>query len=143
MEIRRANPDDARPIMGLIEELGYSVTVESIWEKVAGIQDSVDDAVLLAVIDRQVVGCITMHAMPMFHIEGKLGRITAFVVTSKVRSQGVGAMLLASAHRWFESAGCSKFELTSGDQRTRAHQFYESHGYRRGGQRLSREAGQQ
>ncbi len=143
MEIRRANPDDARPIMGLIEELGYSVTVESIWEKVAGIQDSVDDAVLLAVIDRQVVGCITMHAMPMFHIEGKLGRITAFVVTSKVRSQGVGAMLLASAHRGFESAGCSKFELTSGDQRTRAHQFYESHGYRRGGQRLSREAGQQ
>lgn len=141
MEIRRANPDDGLAIAGLIEELGYCVHDESIRQKLAGIRDSADDAVLVAVVDQRVVGCISLHAMLMLHVEGKLGRVTSFVVTANARSQGVGAALLEAAHRWFESAGCTKFELTSSDHRTRAHQFYESHGYRRGGQRLSRDAG--
>jgi len=123
-----------------MDELGYRVTDESIRQKLLAISDSVDDVVLVAVVDQRVVGCISLHAFLMLHVEGRLGRITSFVVTSQVRSQGVGAALLEAAHGWFESVGCTKFELTSGDQRTRAHQFYESHGYRRGGQRLSRDA---
>lgn len=142
MEIRRAKLDDASPIAGLMEELGYSVAGESIRTKLAMIRDSTDDAVLVAVVDQRLVGCISLHAMLMFHVEGKLGRITSLVVTSNVRSQGVGEALLDAAHRWFELAGCTKFEVTSGDQRARAHTFYESHGYCRGGQRFSREAGQ-
>ena len=141
MEIRRAQPDDVAPIIDLMDELGYRVTDELIRHKLAALRDSVEDAVLVAVVDQRVVGCISLHAFFMFHVEGKIGRITSFVVTSKVRSQGIGAALLDAAHRWFESVGCTKFELTSGDQRVRAHQFYESHGYRRGGQRLTRDAG--
>lgn len=141
MEIRRAQRDDALPIAGLMDELGYRVTDESIRQKLLAISDSVDDVVLVAVVDQRVVGCISLHAFLMLHVEGRLGRITSFVVTSQVRSQGVGAALLEAAHRWFESVGCTKFELTSGDHRTRAHRFYESHGYRRVGQRLSRDAG--
>lgn len=125
-----------------MEELGYRVTGESIQTKLAMIRESTDDAVLVAVTGTDVVGCISLHAMLMFHVQGKLGRITSLVVTSHVRSQGVGAALLEAAHRWFELAGCTKFELTSGDQRARAHAFYESHGYRRGGQRFSRDASQ-
>ena len=142
MEIRQAHPDNALPITDLMDELGYRVTSESIRQKLVAIRNSADDAVLVAVVDQRVVGCISLHAMMMLHVEGRLGRITSFVVTSDVRSQGVGTALLDAAHRWFELTGCTKFELTSGDQRVRAHQFYESHGYRRGGQRLSRDAGQ-
>jgi GNAT superfamily N-acetyltransferase len=141
LEIRRAHPDDALPIAVLMDELGYRMTDESIRQKLIAIRDSADDAVLVAVVDQRVVGCISLHAFLMLHVEGRLGRITSFVVTSQVRSRGIGAALLDAAHGWFESVGCATFELTSGDQRVRAHQFYESHGYRRGGLRLSRDAG--
>ena len=124
-----------------MDELGYRVTDRSIRQKLLDITDSADDAVLVAVVDQRVVGCISLHAFLMLHVEGRLGRITSFVVTAQVRSRGIGAALLEAAHGWFESVGCTKFELTSGDQRTRAHQFYESHGYHRVGQRLSRDAG--
>ena len=114
-----------------MDELGYRVTDESIRQKLLAISDSAGDAVLAAVLDQRVVGCISLHAFLMLHVEGRLGRITSFVVTSQVRSQGIGAVLLDAAHGWFESTGCTTFELTSGGQRMRAHQFYESHGYRR------------
>ena len=138
MEIRRANADDAQQISSLIDELGYVITEELIQQKLATFRDSVNDAVLVAVVDGRLVGCISLHAMAVFHKEGNFGRVTSFVVTTMQRSQGVGAALLASAHVWFESMNCSKFELTSGDQRTDAHRFYEGHGYRRDGQRFSR-----
>ncbi len=138
MDIRPANVDDADRISDLMNELGYAVTAAMIRQQLIDFDGCCDDAVLVAVADDNVVGCISLHALRMFHLAQKLGRITSFVVTSASRGRGLGSQLLASAHTWFESAGCSKFELTSADHRIEAHRFYARHGYRHDGQRLAR-----
>jgi N-acetylglutamate synthase-like GNAT family acetyltransferase len=140
MEIRPARVDDAEQLSGLMVELGYVVTAELIRQQLICFAESADDAVLVAVADDKVIGCISLHVLPMFHLAKKLGRITAFVITNAARNSGVGAQLLASAHVWFEAAGCTKFELTSADHRIDAHRFYERHGYSRDGLRLARKA---
>lgn len=145
MKIRHANEADAGRISVLLDELGYTLTPRQVREKLAAATGSALGAVLLAVTDEPpmdepcVLGCISLHALPMFHLAGALGRITALVVTGQARGRGVGRALPEAAHTWFETHGCSKFGLTSGDRRHAAHRFYESYGYRRDSRRFVRQ----
>nr|WP_175800528.1 GNAT family N-acetyltransferase [Burkholderia anthina] len=95
----------------------------------------------LAVIDGRIVGCISLHALPLFHANGNPGRITSLVVDGVCRGRGVGSVLMAAAQRGFEHARCVKLAVTSGDRRPDAHRFYARHGFARDGQRLSKTAG--
>lgn len=140
MEIRHANVDDAETISDLMFELGYAVTVAQIRQQLLDFCERPGEAVLVALADDKLIGCISLHVLPMFHLAKKLGRITAFVITATARGSGVGTQLLSAAHAWFVAAGCTKFELTSADRRVDAHRFYERHGYARDGLRLSRNA---
>lgn len=59
-----------------------------------------DDAAFVAVDEHgQIVGCMGLHALTMFHLAGRLGRMTALVVEN-VRGSGVGRALMAAAHAW-------------------------------------------
>ena len=138
IEIRSATIADAEHLSALILELGYAISPQQLRDKLAGMQPSRTDQAFVATAGDRLLGCISLHALPLFHAVGKLGRITSLVVSATHRGQGIGTALLTSSHAWFESAGCTKFEVTSGDQRGAAHRFYESHGYHRDGQRLSR-----
>lgn len=138
MHIRPAVHDDASQIATLIGELGYAISAALVGEKLAAMSEHGTDAVLVAAADHHLLGCISLHALPLFHSAGRLGRITSFVVSATHRGQGIGAALLASSHAWFDSVGCIKSEITSGHRRTAAHRFYQTHGYHREGQRLAR-----
>jgi ribosomal protein S18 acetylase RimI-like enzyme len=140
IEIRLATVQDAEQISLLIRELGYAMSPQQLRQKLIAAQDSKMDRVMVAVSGEQLLGCISLHVMPLFHAEGNLGRITALVVSEQRRSQGIGHALILQAHQWFEAANCMRFEVTSGDQRERAHRFYERHGYARQGQRLLRKS---
>ena len=138
MEIRAARHEDAAGIALLIGELGYPVSPAVIEGKLSALCEDGLDAVFVAAAGDRLGGCIGLHALSLLHIEGRLGRITSLVVGAPFRGQGIGASLLARAHAWFEQSGCVKIEVTSGDQRHRAHRFYESHGYHRESQRFVR-----
>lgn len=140
MELRHAQADDAETISGLLKALGYVLHAAAVRQQLADVAARADDAVFVAVTGDRVVGCISVHGLPLFHRVERFGRITAFVVAEAERGKGVGSCLLAHAHAWLMSIGCSRFELTSGDHRTEARRFYERHGYRRDGQRLVRRA---
>lgn len=140
LEIRPATAQDSEQISLLIRELGYAISPQQLRQKLIAAQDSKTDRVLVAVSGEALPGCISLHAMPLFHAEGNLGRITALVVSGKQRGEGIGHALILQAHQWFETALCTRFEVTSGDQRERAHRFYERHGYARQGQRLLRKS---
>lgn len=139
-DIRPAGLEDAVQIALLIHELGYVISPELVRNKLIAMAASDVDHALVAATGDRLLGCISLHAMPLFHAEGNLGRITALVVRTEKRGQGVGRALIVAAHAWFEAAHCVRLEVTSGDHREVAHRFYARHGYAREGQRLLRKS---
>ncbi|MBR7958549.1 GNAT family N-acetyltransferase [Burkholderia cenocepacia] len=135
---RDAQIADHADIARLMHQLGYDATPAMIRDKLATLLPSAVDRILVATIAHRVVGCISLHTFALFHAHGNLGRITSLVVDEGCRGQGVGGALIAAAHSWFESVGCVKLEVTSGDHRLDAHRFYARYGFTRDGQRLSK-----
>ncbi|AJW98590.1 acetyltransferase domain protein [Burkholderia gladioli] len=136
--IRAARPADAPAVSALLRQLGYEAGPAQVQGRLEALAGSAADTVLVAAVGSEIAGCISLHALPLFHAEGRLGRITSLVVDQGRRSRGIGGALMAAAAAWFEAAGCVKTEVTSGDHRADAHRFYARHGYARDGQRLSR-----
>jgi GNAT superfamily N-acetyltransferase len=138
LAIRQARPADSHVLSGLMRQLGYEATPALLGEKMVELAGSPSDRILVATLHDEVVGSISLHAIPMFHVAGKLGRITSLVVDERYRSAGIGKALLDAAEQWFESARCVKVEVTSADRRLDAHRFYERHGYARDGRRFTK-----
>ena len=136
--IRPAETGDVTQLVKLVGELGYEVSPGHLLACLLAGSSGDTDQVLVAAGDAQVLGCISLHTLPLFHRDGKLGRITSLVVGASQRGHGIGSAMLLAAHAWFRASGCMKFEVTSGDRREAAHRFYQRHGYARDGQRLSR-----
>lgn len=66
------------------------------------------DGVLVASLQGEVVGSISLHVLPVFHAAGFLGRITNLVVDEHNRGYGIGTALIANVYRWFKTVGCVK-----------------------------------
>ncbi|MGB9983870.1 MULTISPECIES: GNAT family N-acetyltransferase [unclassified Herbaspirillum] len=136
--IRNACHEDAVEIAGLMQQLGYESTPEQVGRRLSALQGSSTDLVLVATSAEHLVGCVSLHVMPMFHADGFVGRITSMVVDAGCQGIGIGKVLMGAAEEWFMANGCVKVEVTSGDQREGAHRFYEAVGFTRDGQRLSK-----
>jgi GNAT superfamily N-acetyltransferase len=132
MKIREAELVDAGAISGLLAELGYPAEASDTLRRLPQIVGRETDGVLVAVRGDEVIGLVSIHAMPLLHREGNAGRITALAVTQSARGEGVGTALVRAAEDWAWSRNCRRIEVTSGDHRHGAHKFYEQVGYRRG-----------
>ena len=129
MRIRQANPSDAKSISQLLAQLGYPAIHEKLANEKIKTHAMDGYQLLVAEIDSKVVGFIALHWFELMHWEGKMGRMTAFCVDEKFRSQGVGKQLLEASEKFLQSRGCEKFEVTSNARRTRTHGFYLKNGY--------------
>lgn len=136
--VRDAAPADAAAIVALLHQLGYEIAANVVDAKLRGFAASPSDKILVATIGDDVIGSIGLHATPLLHIDGAMGRITSLVVDERHRGGGAGSVLVAAAESWFRSVGCVKAEVTSGNQRAGAHRFYERHGYRHDSRRFAK-----
>jgi GNAT superfamily N-acetyltransferase len=130
MRIRPAHSADAEAINELLDQLGYPQDGQA--QTAARIQFWVDDpasAAYVAEVDGELQGVIAVHVCPFFEREGAQGRITALVVSDRVRRGGVGSRLVEAAEEFAASRGCVRMEVTSSDRRADAHAFYERRGY--------------
>jgi ribosomal protein S18 acetylase RimI-like enzyme len=126
MQVRAAVPSDEAPITRLLIQLGYSVSPDVVLGKLLAFQNSDLDSAFVAIDRNQVVGCVSVHALELFHAPGRLGRITSLIVEGRARRSGVGTALVKQAMSFFHSAGCVRVEVTSGEHRTEAHAFYKA-----------------
>ncbi len=127
--VRSANENDAPAISVLLSELGYALEVAHVKKNIALFSSNSSDLVLVAEAASSVIGVISFHIIPLFHVVGNLGRITSLVVSSQWQRHGVGCGLVRSVEEFGWSQGCLRVEVTSGDQREGAHEFYRSLGY--------------
>lgn len=72
---------------------------------------------------------ISLHAMDLYHTEGRAGRMTAFVVVDAHRRAVVGRTLAETADANFIANSCVRAEATSGDYRDAAHAICAAQGF--------------
>nr|WP_244107139.1 GNAT family N-acetyltransferase [Burkholderia anthina] len=82
---REAQIDEYADIARLLRQLGYDATPAMRRSKLAALLPSAADRIVVAVVDGRIVGCISLHALPLFHADGNLGRITSLVVDEGCR----------------------------------------------------------
>ena len=129
VRVRVARAADA-PVLGrLLVELGYPQPMAELGARIQELADRGTDIVLVAETGEQVVGVVSLHVTPFFN-EGRCqGRVTALVVDSEWRGQGVGGVLLRAVEAAARRRGCATMELTSSAHRREAHRFYVAAGY--------------
>jgi ribosomal protein S18 acetylase RimI-like enzyme len=129
MDIRTANPCDAAAISRLMAQLGYDASANLIGAKLDAFSQSADDAVFVAEAKDHIIGCLSANDHDLFHMEGRLGRITSLVVDVEARGMGAGRALVDRTKAHFQDRGCVRIEVRSGNHRLEAHAFYRSVGF--------------
>lgn len=136
MLIRRAVESDIPHVLRLVAQLDYDVDNE-VGE--AGARAVLADpayVVLLAEDEGRTVGLVGFHVVPQLHHAAPVLTLDELVVDEGERGAGVGTELLAAAVTHARGIGCAVVDVASAFRRTRAHQFYEAHGFVRHGIKL-------
>ena len=137
-EIRVAELRDAEALSPLLAELGYPAPAEQLGSRIERLADNPGAIVLVATIDREIVGIATAHMFATIHADAPAAWITALVVSGASRRRGVGRALVRALERWAHEHGAVRISVNSGTQRADAHAFYEGSGYAASGKRFTR-----
>lgn len=127
--IREPQPEDCEKMAELAQQLGYPSTPQEIESRLARMQDGKQYAVYVAVLDEgEIAGWIGAYLFLSVELDSSV-EISGLVVDQKVRSCGIGKLLLDAAERWALRGGCDTIAVRSKVERHDAHRFYEQNGY--------------
>jgi GNAT superfamily N-acetyltransferase len=124
--IRRGGSADAPAIAALMAQLGYPVGIAEVERRLGRLAEH--RVVLVAEAGGAIVGWVTVCADASL-VGGLEACIEGLIVDEAVRSRGLGPVLLRAAERWAGERGCSDLIVRSNVIRTRAHGFYDRHGF--------------
>lgn len=89
-----------------------------------------DHRLIVAEIEGAIAGTMQLTLLPGLLNRGAWrGQIEAVRVAADQRSLGLGARMIGWALAWFREHGCFMAQLTSNNDRARAHAFYEKLGW--------------
>ena len=126
MSVRSAVAADAAAIAGLLAELGYRTAPADLERRLEGMERP---AALVAELDGEVAGVLTLGMVPVLHEPGDWCRITMLVVAGRARRRGLARALVAEAEAIARGHGCARIEVTSALHRAGAHAVYREAGY--------------
>ena len=93
---------------------------------------------LVACDDDRIVGFIGTRLGPLYESDDPYGQIMVLVVARDHRRCGVGQELMQAAESILVQRGARVLIVTSGNQRSDAHAFYEKNGYTFTGRRFKK-----
>jgi GNAT superfamily N-acetyltransferase len=136
VRVRRADIADAGALAPLVRQLGYEASPAQMQARLARLLDDSRNAVLVAELESAIVGMATACMDYGVQQDAVFGRITAAVVDTEARGQGIGAMLIGHIEAWCRERGADRVTLTSASHRADAHKFYARLGYDQTGVRF-------
>jgi ribosomal protein S18 acetylase RimI-like enzyme len=130
IRMRPPSVGDTSVIQGLLQQLGHNLTAEQTSEKIA-IFAQKEGHHVVAEIDREIVGFMSLHIMEWFHRPDRVARLSAIVIDKESRRAGIGRTLMAFAEEKAIQSGCTLMEITSNVRRKTegTYDFYASLGY--------------
>jgi GNAT superfamily N-acetyltransferase len=128
--IRAPEPRDYHRMADLAGELGYKSEGTEIARRMAEMHASPDHAVFVAeTAGGEIAGWIGVFAFRCVEADAR-AEVSGLVVDERMRSAGIGRLLLERAEEWARQKGCAAASVRSNVIRERAHAFYERHGYK-------------
>lgn len=128
--IRAAGRDDAVDLAHLLAQLGYPTDPPIVIARLAQLEATALDQILVYETQGRVLGCIGVHITPAYlHIPGPIARITTLIVATAYARQGIGTQLVRAVEELARQIGCTSIEVSSNKHRAPAHALYETLGY--------------
>jgi ribosomal protein S18 acetylase RimI-like enzyme len=136
--IREAQDNDIGEILRLYREAGIEAnrgfTVEEAREQLALFRRYPNFRVFVAEINGHIAGTYELLIMDNLAKRGKKSGVVEDVAVSPTfQGRGIGRAMMLHAREQCKLAGCYKFVLSSGLNRSAAHDFYEAIGFERHG----------
>src|SRR5688572_8994018 len=139
--VREAKPDDAAALLGHLKELAaepginiplapdeITTTVEQEKELLGAIAESPHAIMLVAEIDRKLVGELSLKAISSRRAVKHVATL-GMSVKQGFRGKGVGRALMTEAIEWAPSAGITRIELYVYERNAPAIGLYERFGF--------------
>ena len=135
--IRQATLDDVKDILHIYAEAldhGKVISVEKAQEIFLKQQQYPDYQVFVAVHEQQIVGTFALLIMENMAHNGTPSAVVEDVgILPMFQGKGIGKMMMEFALKYAKEKGCYKMSLSSNLRREKAHQFYESLGFKKHG----------
>ena len=128
LQTREITLADAASAASLSGELGYPASSEVMRQRIAAL--STDHVVFVACVSGEVVGWIDIGVTHHLQSDPR-AEIGGLVVSSEVRSRGIGRVLVSRAEQWAGARGLNSVVVRSQIARGAAHNFYLREGYAR------------
>ena len=129
LNIRCCKLSDSLVIQKLnASELGYDYPIAHTEEKLRELLECSSQRIFVAEMSGEIVGYV--HACDYDLIYAPhMKNILGIAVSSEYRRRGIGKALLTAVEEWAHETGADGVRLTSGEERTDAHEFYKCCGY--------------
>jgi GNAT superfamily N-acetyltransferase len=135
--IRLATLDDVKNILHIYAEAldnGKVISVEKAQEIFLKQQQYPDYQVFVAIHEQQIVGTFALLIMENMAHNGTPSAVVEDVgILPMLQGKGIGKMMMEFALKYAKEKGCYKMSLSSNLRREKAHQFYESLGFKKHG----------
>jgi ribosomal protein S18 acetylase RimI-like enzyme len=125
-----AKPEDHNAIASLIAELAASTgeTTPITAEYVRQYLEFPGSNILVAILDKQVVGLLSFSLRPNLYHAGNSCTIEELIVAQPFRNRGIGGALLEEFLRQLSEQDCVEVSVTTMPDNHGAIAFYKSHG---------------
>jgi GNAT superfamily N-acetyltransferase len=129
-EIRRAMPTEIDAACAIVEEYyeAMNVVARDTREEFARLYFADGAGIWLAWLEKKLIGCIALCAMPQFTDSAEVKRL---YVKPEYRGRGIAAALHDALQNYATNSGCRWLYLDTADNMASAIRFYEQQSYER------------
>jgi GNAT superfamily N-acetyltransferase len=135
VSVRKATKGDTSSILGLLYEMGRPTPKNKskkayFVRQIARYALEPDKKILVAVLDSQIVGLVSMVFLHRLNQTKLEMYIPELVVSKKYHRRGIGKSLIDACIKIAKKKKCYRIRLESGYQRKKAHIFYKRLGFK-------------
>ncbi|MGL4694777.1 GNAT family N-acetyltransferase [Enterococcus larvae] len=129
MKIREAVLSDAERLCSINRtSLGYDYPLEETKKQLKDLLQLSDNKLFVCTVEDQVCGYIHGAVYKTLYAP-KMVNILALSIDTNFHGQGCGKALMTEMEKWTLTVGAFGIRLSSGENRTSAHRFYEHIGF--------------